>query len=90
MTIGLHHVIEGDFQHNLWLDRPPEALIFNCVFEKPLRHLGNLGIGQSRIRFTNIHQAVFMHIPHGKCVVAEHAYALAVTKTRRQLRRRRA
>src|ERR1017187_1828059 len=47
MTVRLHHVVEGHLQHNLRLNCAPGTLIFNRVFEKPLRHSGNLDIGQS-------------------------------------------
>ena len=33
MAIGFHDVVEGDFQHNLRLDHPAKALIFDRVLE---------------------------------------------------------
>ena len=53
-----------------------EALIFDGVFQKPLRHLGDLDIGQAGIRFADVDQS--FAIAHGEGVVAQYSDALAV------------
>src|SRR5579871_285028 len=54
MAVRLHHVVECDLQYNLWLDGTAETLIFDGVLKKPLGHLGDFGVGQSRISLANI------------------------------------
>jgi hypothetical protein len=63
-NVRLHHVVERHFQHDLWLNHPPETLILNRVLQKPPRHFGDFGIGQTRIRLPDIYQS--LAIPHRK------------------------
>jgi len=35
-NVRLHHVVERHFQHDLWLNHPPETLILNRVLQKLL------------------------------------------------------
>ena len=47
MAIRFHDVVERHFQHYVRLYQAPEALVFDCVIKKPLRHLGYFGVSQS-------------------------------------------
>ena len=55
----------------------PQALIVDRVLEEPFRHVGNFGVGEAGIGFSDVHQP--FAIPNRKRVVAKHADALAVS-----------
>ena len=54
VPVRFHNVVEGHFEHDLGFDLQAESLIFNCVLEEPLGHLGNLGISQTGISLPHI------------------------------------
>src|SRR5579864_4823542 len=76
VTIRPHDVVESDFQNDLRLDLAPEPLVIDGVLEEPLRHLGDFGVGQSRIRFPYVHEP--LSIAHRKGVIAQNVNALAM------------
>src|SRR5581483_4510263 len=71
-----HDGVKCDFQHDLRLHFADERAVHTGVSEKPLRHLTNLFIRQSRIGFPNVHEPVAGAYCEG--VIAEHPGTLPV------------
>jgi len=55
---GLHDV-EGHLQHDLRLDQPGAAEIFDRVGLEPLGQRGDLGVGQPAIGLADVQQRLF-------------------------------
>ena len=54
VTIAFLDSVEGDFEHDRWLDKTEPAVILNRVLFEELSHLRDLDVCQSRIRLSNI------------------------------------
>ena len=64
VTVGAHHSIKSDFQHNLGLHVAHVAVIDQSVREEPLRHFVDLDVRQSGISFADVDQ--LLAFAHGK------------------------
>src|SRR5260370_6354195 len=71
--------VEGDLEHDFGSHDPGPAAIFDGHTEKPLRHLGDLGIGEPGIRLAYIYEPAHGRVLDRERVVGKYALSLAVS-----------
>src|SRR5256885_14741729 len=69
-----HDGVKCNLQHDLRLHFASETAVHERVSEKPLRHLSNLFVSESRIGFPNVHEPVAG--AYCERVITEHSGAL--------------
>ena len=70
------YVVEGYFQHNLWLYGSAVAFVFHRVLQKIAGKFADFRVGEPGIRLAHIEQTIAF--AHGEGIVGEHAVPLAV------------
>src|SRR5205823_5295168 len=83
MAGGWLDAVESYLDHDPGLDDPHPAMseFPDCVGPKPLGHLGDFSVRQSRIGFTDVEQfRIIFRATNRKSIIRQYVVSLAVTK----------
>ena len=82
MTVRAHDVVEGDLEHQNWLDAAHVAEVLERMVHEELRELGNLGVRQAGVSLADILELVAFsaRISDGESVIAQGSRAPAIAE----------